>query len=199
MTGHDFSHLFETPSVVVETIAKGYPVTDETWLATIDRIRPPLVTGDHLALLKKRLDTSVERRGRPAKARPRVEDLIIKLAGIERRDVPQQFLQHLIERLRSGRAYTARDSDLDYRKRWWRFDRDRAIQVLYYDLKGLLVGDPAEVMHPNLGRLRVPRGNHSRSHKICLLINEWMRMSSIYDPPSPATIMKIVSTDLHGK
>lgn len=193
VTPHDFSKLFQTPAVVLQTIAKGWRVTDELWLSTIDRFEPPLLRDSLMKLLRTRLDPAAERRGRKSATAATVEQLVASLESVERPDVPKEFLQQLIERLKSGRAYTLADSDRQYGKRWGKFDRDRIIVGLYDEIYDRLEDEPPAIELEVFGEMAVARGRAARSEKAIEILQGLLTERTDLWSPSQGTIAKIIA------
>ncbi|MFZ1741283.1 MAG: hypothetical protein WAT93_00425 [Pontixanthobacter sp.] len=143
MTDYDFSHLFDKSYVLADTISKGFKVTDESWLSTIEQIEPKLLSKSDMEGLRWVLDHTTERRGGKS-IQAVAQGLIEKLEITERADLPTVFMDELIERLRSGKRYTRRESDRAYSKPYRRGDRDRIIVFLYDYIYDELADDPRD-------------------------------------------------------
>lgn len=72
------------------------------------------------------------------------------------------------------------------------------IRGLYRDFKEL-IGDEQHVVHPVLGRIELPLRKGSKSVRAIALTAYAMREFLDESPPSPATMMNIVSSNLHRK
>ena len=169
-------------------------MTDESWLATIELIEPRLLSQSDMADLRWVLDHTIERRGGKS-IKSVAEQLIARLKQIVRTDVPQPFLEGLIERLDSGKKYTRRDSDREYGRLFWREDRDRMIVYLYDYIYDALIDGATEVHHEIFGAFPVPRDSESRSEKALAVLDNLLTNRSIYDPPARSTLLKIVTED----
>jgi hypothetical protein len=195
----DFSHYRYSPDLVVQSVSRGYRVTDEVLLGTL-RCNPPPLTRLQWTALRKLLDPAAERRGRPA---ARVPDRFSLAAALDRIDEPghhRGFLQVVAERLRSGRRYTEADCDRAYARRWRRHDRDMIIRALYNEVYERLGDSPAFVENHILGRVEVPTDVHrSRYEKALWITHEFLRDRTWLSPPSPGTMMRIISEDPTGK
>ena len=189
----DFSHLRLNPHIALRSLAREYPVTDEDWLGICDRIDPPLLPKAYCDRLHWLLDPKIERRGRPRTRDLTDADLVERLRRIEREDVPSAFIEALVERIESGEAYTERDSNRVYYKRWRRKDRDRFICALYNEISETLDETAETFVHPVLGTAALPEVAMPRHKQVLEVINTLLIGKT--DPPVPSanTMLSIVS------
>ena len=189
----DFSHLRMNPQMALQSLAHGYPVTDEDWIGICDRIEPPLLPKAYAERLHWLLDPKTERRGRPRSDDMTTADLVEQLRRIDRDDVPSAFVESLVERIESGKPYTERDSAWDYHKRWSRKNRDLIICGLYDDISETLDETADTFVHPILGPAALPEVAMPRHMKVLEVINSLLAGKT--DPPVPSvtTMLSIIS------
>lgn len=189
----DFSHLRMNPHMALQSLAHGYPVTDEDWLGTCDRIDPPLLPKAFAEKLHWLLDPKVERRGRPRALEITNANLVEHLRQIERDDVPSAFIEALVGRIKCGKAYTERDSAGDYHKRWSRKNRDQIICGLYDEISEALDETAKKYVHPILGPAPLPEVAMPRHMKVLEVINSLLSGKTHPPVPSVITMLSIVS------
>ena len=192
MAKNQFEEMLRKPAIIVGEIEHGYKVPDENWLATIERLDPPLFEQDQMAVLRHILDPQTEKRGGKslqAMARPLVESL----GELPRPDLPTLFVNELINRLESGVRYTRVESDRDYAKRFRTEDRNRIIVYLYDYIYDELDGEPETITHDVFGAFKVPKDVQSQHKKTLRILHTLLAERSKYPAPSEGTLMKIVS------
>ncbi|MEM7702642.1 MAG: hypothetical protein AAF251_11945 [Pseudomonadota bacterium] len=192
MTAADFSNLVLRPEVLANTLARGYHVTDETWLGTVHRIDPPLFSDGELHDLTHILDPSVERRGRKSLA-SLSEPLVARLRQLERADLPDRFVAGLIERLGSGNRYTRADSDREYGKRWQKFERDRLIVYFYDYIYDRIESQGGTIKHEVFETISISERGRTKSERALATLHDFLVDRTVINPPSEGTILRIVS------
>lgn len=193
MAKHNFANLKMTPEMVIQAISTGFRIADEDWLDVIERCCSKAVSRTDIVMLRRQLDPDAERRGKPSVRRPSKVQLIKSLERICHPDLPAVFVEYLIARLRSGRRYTRRDSDIAYNRNWLRIERNMLIRGYYNDLYNLLEGDPKTVEHPILGELEVPTGMTRRSDRAMEMTHRLLAERTYHYPPSTGTMMQIIT------
>ena len=188
----DFSHLFQTPTVAANTLERGYKVTDENWLGTIVRIDPPLFSAAELRDLKHILDPNIERRGGKSVS-SLSEPLVARLQKVERPDLPDRFVEGLIDRLVTRKHYTRSDSDREYGKRTRKFERDRLIVYFYDYIYDRIEDECRTIDHEAFEPIPISERGRTKAERALATLHDFLVEQTVIDPPSEGTILRLVS------
>jgi len=208
-TGADFPlsgidrHVHDAPMVqylinvpmtaegVARRLAKNEAVTDEMLLEAAEGIQPRLLPPDHMAKLRKELDPSASRRGRPSRNAPSSAEVAQMLGDLDCPQALRPLVNQLGVRLRDGRSYTEnhRAAEFYWKKRKADF---RTMMIgLYRQYQALLRGGADSVEHPILGRSAGATENTPRERALELTQAALARMG-LY-PPSLGRMRNILS------
>lgn len=188
-----FAHYRLTPGMAVEATRRGYRVADEDWLDVVERHRPANFDGELMLWMRKRLDPSLEGRGRPSKRSASTVGMIRRLKGYAPLHFPEPFVQELGRRLAARKRYNRGDEAFDYVRRWRLSDRNMFIRGLYQEFYDLLDSGSACVEHKILGSIEVPlEVKLTRHEKALEMAHHVMRERMNLDPPSTRTMLNII-------
>jgi hypothetical protein len=106
------------PAPLIRAIERGYRASDEELLEAVELVQPRMLPRRLHHELKRQLDPTTERRGRPRSGKVSEAELVHAIERVRHPEIPPEFLTHLAGRLRTGRRFTMADSNRAYHLRW---------------------------------------------------------------------------------
>ena len=200
MAKSNFSHYGRvTPVVVARCVKRGAKPTDDMLTEAIGRIDPPLLHSHAMRSLLLEVDPKAERRGRRPKPHLSRRELAAALKSVSRPDVPQSFLESLIERLKKGKQSTEQHRSMHAHRHLERIKSGMLAESVYSEMRELIDPQAKSVTHPTLGTHTIDEVDAPLRDKALAVTNRILNASGDIRPISNDRLKNFISDYRTGK
>lgn len=161
-----------TPNMVERYLVRGKQASDEMFLEAVNTMAPGLLPSDMQAIVKKELDPTMKRSGRPSGKKPSRHEVADYIEQSDRTVLPSAFRKALVARLRSGERFTEFARSKPLHKHLEKSRQHMAITYLYRKFYSLIAVNQRAVSLEPFGLIEIPTEKAPRSQKAMTMVED---------------------------